>query len=80
MFMMYEEEIKNVILDTLNTRVSSISLCIGKLLEEGYLPNNKKKILLNWLTILIHAYNNIDMFSEDQQHKLDNIYNNLIRL
>lgn len=78
--MMYEDGIKEAVLDTLENRVSSIALCIGKLLEEGYLPNNKKEVLLSWLTILIPAYEHINSFTEEQQTKLDSIYNKVIRL
>ena len=78
--MLYDEEIKEAVLGTLENRVSSIALCIGKLLEEGYLPNNKKEVLLSWLTILIPAYEHINSFTEEQQIKLDSIYNKVIRL
>lgn len=78
--MMYEKEIREAVLDTLENRVSSIALCIGKLLEEGYIPNNKKEIQLNWLTILIPAYEHINSFTREQQDNLDRIYNNVIRL
>ena len=78
--MMYEEEIREAVLDTLENRVSSIALCIGKFLEEGYIPNNKKEIQLNWLTILIPAYKHINSFTKEQQDNLDRIYNNVIRL
>ena len=78
--MMYENGIKEAVLDTLENRVSSIALCIGKLLEEGYLPNNKKEVVLSWCSILIHAYENINSYTEEQQHNIDRIYNNVIRL
>ena len=78
--MMYEEEIKNVILDSLQNRLSSIALCVGKLLEEGYLPNNKKQVQLSLLSILSSAYTHINSFSKEQQDKLDKLYNNIVRL
>lgn len=77
--MVYEnEEQRQEILDTLNTRVSSISLCVLRLLEQGYLPNERKKCLLSLAPILIDAYNNILIFNEDQQASLDKIYEFLI--
>ena len=78
--MMYEEEIKNVILDSLQNRLSSIALCVGKLLEEGYLPNNKKQVQLSFLSILSSAYTHINSFTKEQQDKLDKLYNNIVRL
>lgn len=73
--MLYENENeRQEILDTLNNRVSSISLCVVKLLEQGYLPNQKKKCLLSIAPILIDAYYNILLFNERQQANLDKIY------
>ena len=78
--MLYEEDMREVILDTLETRVSSISLLIGRLLEEGYVPNSKKLLLLNWFTVVIHAYENINAMTREQQANIDRIYNTLIRM
>lgn len=78
--MLYETQIRDTILDTLDNRVSSIALYIGRLLEEGYIPNNKKEVLLNWLTVLTHAYMNINSFTQEQQTNLDKLYNTLITL
>ena len=73
--MLYDnEEERQEILDTLNNRVSSISLCVVNLLHQGYLPNQKKKGLLSIAPILIEAYYNILIFDERQQANLDKIY------
>lgn len=78
--MLYEDDIRNAVLDALNDRASSIVLSIGKLLEEGYLPSKRKKYLLSMAIILINVYENIDLFTEEQQDKLDEIVNSIITL
>ena len=42
---------------------------------------NKNKItILDWTSILIDAYENVDLLSSEQQVKLDNIYNKVLKL
>lgn len=78
--MLYDEELKQTMLDVLEQRVSGIADSISALAEEGFIPNKNKKTILDWGTILIHAYENIDIFSEEQQRNLDNIYNKVIKM
>lgn len=78
--MLYDENLKEVILDTLSDRVSGITDCIRALYEAGYLPNKNKNTILNWATILIHAYQNIEVLTNEQQAKIDNIYNKVMTL
>lgn len=77
--MLYDYKLKATVLDVLEHRVSSIVDSIRVLVEEGYQPNKNKKIMLDWLSILIHAYENVDLFSKEQQDKLDSIYNKIIK-
>ena len=78
--MLYEEKLKDAMLDILNERVSGIADSIVVLLEHGYIPNKKKSILLNWSSILIDAYENIDVLNKQQQDNLDNLFNRILRL
>lgn len=78
--MLYEETLKNVVLDTLENRVSGIADSINVLVTEGYIPNRNKRTILDWSMILIHAYENIDIFTKEQQDKIDVIYNKVIKL
>ena len=78
--MLYEKELKQVMLDVLENRVSGIASSINNLNEQGYIPNKKKRTVLDWSIILIHAYENIDIFSKEQQMKLDAIYNKVLKL
>jgi hypothetical protein len=77
--MLYEPNLKETMLDVLENRTSSIADCIQLLFTEGYIPNKNKFIILNWSSILIDAYENIDLFSAEQQDALDRIYNKVLK-
>lgn len=78
--MLYDDKLKQAMLDVLENRISSIADCIQVLLSEGYIPNKNKITILNWSSILIDAYENIDVLSKEQQNKLDIIYNKVLKL
>lgn len=78
--MLYDESLQATIVDTLNNRVSTIVDCIIALLREGYLPNKNKITVLDWGSIMIHAFQNIEVFNEEQQNNLENLFNKIIRL
>lgn len=78
--MLYENKITDTMLDVLQDRMSGIADCIQLLIKEGYLPNKNKTIILNWSSILLDAYENIDVFSKEQQKKLDILYNKVLKL
>lgn len=78
--MLYDKELKNAMVGVLENRIPAIATHITALLEQGYIPNKNKTTILNWSTILIHAYENIDVFSKEQQNKLDVLYNRVLKL
>lgn len=78
--MLYKDSLKEEILATLEKRVVSISDCIVALVNEGYVPNKNKDTILKWSGILIHAYQNVNILSAEQQNKLDNLFNKVISL
>ncbi len=78
--MLYDNSIKDSVLDTLNNRVSSIADCIVSLFDNGYNPNKNKYVILTWSSILIDAYDNIDLFTEEQHKKLDRLYNKIMTM
>ena len=78
--MLYDVEKKQMMLDALDARVSSIvDVCIA-LIQEGYIPNKKKSVKLSWNTILIDAFNNIDVLSIEQHNELEELYNTVMTL
>ena len=80
MFMLYDEKLRKAMLDILEDRVSSIARCVVALIDEGYEPNKNKSIILDWSSILIDAYENIDILTKEQQQKIDIIYNKVLKL
>lgn len=78
--MLYDINLKDTMLDILEDRVSGIAHSINKLVENGYVPNKNKRTILDWSIILINAYENIHVFSKEQQEKLDIIYNKVLKL
>lgn len=78
--MLYDAEKKQNMLDTLNNRVSSIvGVCVA-LVNEGYNLNKSKLNKLSWATIMIDAFDNIDIFSVEQHNKLETLYNKVMTL
>ncbi len=79
--MLYDNEaLKNTMLDALDDRVSSITSTIVSLLKEGHIPNKNKITIVDWSSILFHAYENIDVFTKEQHNKLDILYNRVLKL
>lgn len=78
--MMYDDNLKQAMLAVLENRIAGIANCITALLEEGYIPNKNKYTIFDFTSILIDAYENIDILSEEQQRKLDILYNKVLRL
>lgn len=78
--MLYDADKKQEMLDTLNTRVSSIvDVCVA-LAQEGYIPNKNKFNKLSWTTIMIDAFQNVDVLSVEQHTNLENLYNKVMML
>ena len=78
--MLYEPKLKQAMLDVLEERMSGIANCIIILIEEGYIPNKNKHTILDWSSILIDAYENVDILSKEQHNKLDILYNKILKL
>lgn len=78
--MMYEQKLKETMLDVLENRMSGIADCIQMLLNQGYIPNKNKITIFNFCNILIHAYENVDVLSKEQHKKLDELFNKIISL
>lgn len=78
--MLYEPKLKQAMLDILEKRMLGIADCITALFKEGYVPNKNKYTIIDWTSILIDAYENVDVLSEEQHKKLDVLYNKVLKL
>ena len=72
---MYNDVIKKNILDDLESKAMSIVNTSIALASQGYLVNKSKYIRLDWSSILLHAFENIDVFSKEQQNNIERLYN-----
>lgn len=72
---MYNDIIKKNILDDLESKAMSIVNTSIALASQGYLVNKSKYIRLDWSSILLHAFENIDIFSKEQQNNIERLYN-----
>lgn len=78
--MIYDRKLKEKILDILEDKISTTSNNVVVFLNEGYIPNKNKSIIINWASILTHAYENINVLTKEQHIKLDILYNKIIKL
>lgn len=74
---MYDDKIRGAILDDLEAKVTNIANVSVALAAQGYIVNKSKRIRFDWSSILIHAFENIHVLDEKQQHKVELLYNKL---
>ena len=74
---MYNDVIRKTILDDLESKVISIVNTSIVLASQGYLVNKSKYIRLDWSSLLLHAFENIDVLKPEQQHRVELLYNKI---
>lgn len=74
---MYNDEIRNTIISDLESKAISVCDTAIVLASQGYLINKSKYVRLDWASILLHAFENIDVLSDEQQHNVELLYNKL---
>lgn len=77
---MYDDVVCDSIIDNLEDRTINIVDTAIMLADKGYLVNRKKYIQLEWASMLISAFENIHILSEEQQNKVERIYNKLFMI
>ena len=77
---MYNDELRKTIITDLESKELSIVNTAVVLVSQGYVVNRVKYIKLDWTSIILNAFENINVFSEEQQHKLELLYNKLSTL
>ena len=71
---MYNDELRKTIITDLESKELSIVNTAVVLASQGYVVNRAKYIKLDWASIIINV------FSEEQQHKIEFLYNKLSTL
>ena len=74
---MYNDEFRKNIITDLESKELSIVNAAVVLASQGYIVNRAKYIKLDWASIIINSFENINVFSEEQQHKIEHLYNKL---
>ena len=74
---MYNDELRKSIITDLERKELSIINTAVVLASQSYVVNRAKYIKLDWASIILNAFENINIFSEEQQHKLELLYNKL---
>lgn len=74
---MQNDLINESIIDNLESKALSITNTSVALASQGYLINKRKYIVLDWTSIMLHAFENIKVLSKEQQHKVEILYNKL---
>lgn len=77
---MYNDEFRKTIITDLESKELSIVNTAVVLASQGYIVNRAKYIKLDWTSIVLNAFENINIFSEEQQYKLELLYNKLSTL
>ena len=74
---MYDEAIKDIARNNLEQKAIGIVNTTVSLAAQGYIINKAKQVKLDWSSILIHAFENIDVLSPEQQKSIEVLYNKI---
>lgn len=74
---MYNDDLRDNVINDLESKKLSIVNTIVSLASQGYFINKNKYIRLDWTSILLDAFENMVMFTEEQQAKIERLYNKL---
>lgn len=77
---MYDKTIKDIATTNLEQKAINIVNTNIALTAQGYVVNKLKKFKLEWSSILLHAFENIDVLNKEQQHNIEVLYNDLYNL
>ena len=74
---MYDEAIKDIAIRNLEQKAIGIVQTTVALTAQGYIVNRAKQTRLQWSSILLHAFENIDVLTPEQQHYIEVLYNKI---
>lgn len=77
---MYNDKFRSNIINNLENKAIDIVNTSVALASQGYLVNRKKYIKLDWTSVLLAAFENINILSKEQQAKIDSLYEKIISL
>lgn len=74
---MYNDKLSETAINNLESKAIGIVNTAIALASQGYIINKSKHIKLDWSSIWLHAFENIDVLNKEQQHKVELLYNKL---
>ena len=77
---MYNDDLRKSIITDLESKELNIVNTVVVLASQGYVINQAKHIKLDLASIILNAFENINVFSEEQQHKIELLYNKFFML
>jgi len=77
---MYDTNFSNKAIDDLADKLLNVVNTTMVLTQQGYVVNKAKRNKVEWTSILIHALENLNILSEEQQASVERLYNNLFKV
>ena len=74
---MYDETLKDIAIRNLEQKAIGIVQTTVALTAQGYIVNRAKQTRLQWSSILLHAFENIDVLTPEQQNYIEVLYNKI---
>ena len=74
---MYDNGLKNIAIRNLEQKAIGIVQTTVALSAQGYIVNRAKQTRLQWSSILLHAFENIDVLTPEQQNYIEVLYNKI---
>ena len=74
---MYDDGLKDIAIRNLEQKAIGIVQPTVALTAQGYIVNRAKQTRLQWSSILLHAFENIDVLTPEQQNYIEVLYNKI---
>ena len=74
---MYDDGLKDIAIRNLEQKAIGIVQTTVALTAQGYIINRAKQTRLQWSSILLHAFENIDVLTPEQQNYIEVLYNKI---
>ena len=74
---MYDNGLKDIAIRNLEQKAIGIVQTTVALTAQGYIVNRAKQTRLQWSSILLHVFENIDILTPEQQNYIEVLYNKI---
>ena len=74
---MYDDGLKDIAIRNLEQKAIGIVQTTVALTAQGYIVNRAKQTRLQWSSILLHAFENLDVLTPEQQNYIEVLYNKI---